>query len=214
MSSSSTRKQALVGWANNYADFTSNVQHQKFLFFYECLSKIAGDEYEMDGLKGYRNGPVFSTVFSDNKYCADFLAACGQNYPVLSGLVNIRRANLSMFLVKSLGNKLSEFTHGLNIWAAKKSEIEKGGYQVALEESDFSEQDASIFRDIENAYTEGYVSSVDVLNINGKAFVYYKSDKNKLSDTVKDAIYEAAFDPEYDGPVYISFSDGGELLLD
>ena len=214
MAYSSERKQALVGWSCTKAGFTSNMQLHKFLFFYEFFSKIDGDTYELEGLKGYKNGPVFSTVFADVRYDEKFKASCAGKFPSLACMVNERRAKLADFLVKSLGNKLSEFTHALNIWATKRAEIEGGGYQVPLDEQDFSEHDAAIFRDIEIAYPESYVESVDILNINGKAFVFFKTDADRLNETVLEALNEAAYDPEFNSPIYVLFSETGELLLD
>jgi hypothetical protein len=214
MANSSNRKQALIGWSHNNAGINSNMQLQKFLFFYECFSKIDGDVYELEGLKGYRNGPVFSTVLGDIRYDEGFKAACGKLFPFQAGMVNEKRAKLSDFLAKSLGNKLSQFTHGLNIWAIRRAEIESGGRQVPLDEQDFSEHDAAIFRDIEHAYPESYIDSVDTLNISGKAFVFFKADKSRQTEAVMEALIEAAYDPAFDSPIYASFSETGELLLD
>ncbi len=214
MANSSERKQALVGWSFNNAGFISNVQLQKFLFFYELFSKIDGDSYELDGLKGYKNGPVFSAVFGDMKYDEKFKADCGRQFQSRAYLVNEPRAKLADFLVKCLGNKLSEFTHEMNIWAAKRDEIESGERQVPLSEDDFTEKDAAVLQAIETAYPESYIDSVETCNVNGKTFVYSKADKKQLTDEVYDTLYEVSLDPEFDSPVYISFSETGELLLD
>jgi hypothetical protein len=53
MINSSIRKQALVGWFCNNTRIFSNMQLQKFLFFYECFSKIDGDIEDI--LKKYSN---------------------------------------------------------------------------------------------------------------------------------------------------------------
>lgn len=214
MANSSERKKALVGWSFNNSGFFSNTQLQKFLFFYELFSKIDGDSYELEGLKGYKNGPVFSSVFGDVKYEQNFRADCGRQFESRSNLVNEQRAKLSNFLVKCLGNKLSEFTHKMNIWAAKRSEIEKGGLQVPLSEDDFTQNDADILRAIETAYPESYIDAVKTLSISGKTFLYFKADEQRLSDDIYDALNEVALDPDFDSPVYISFSETGELLLD
>ena len=116
--------------------------------------------------------------------------------------------------MKTLGNKLSEFTHKMNIWAVKRDEIEKGGFQVPLNECDFTENDADVLRTIEAAYPESYIDAVKTLDISGKTFVYFKADEERLSDGVYDALNEVALDPDFDTPVYISFSETGELLLD
>jgi hypothetical protein len=214
MPNSSKRKQALVGWFCSNAGNSTNIQLQKFLFFYECFSKIDGDAYELEGLKGYRNGPVFSKTVGDIKYGENFKENCCAVFASDLSALNNQRAKLSEFLVKSFGNRLSEFTHMLNIWAVKRSEIEGGSQQVALNEADFSESDAAVFRDIEKAYPESYIDSVDILNRNGKAFIFFKADRDKMTNAVHEALDEAAADPELDSPVYIAFSKTGELLLD
>lgn len=214
MAYSSERKQALIGWSYYNAGFDSNMQLQKFLFFYELFSKVDGDSYELDGLKGYKNGPVFSTVFGDIKYDDNFIESCIKQFHTKANSVNESRAKLSGFLVKCLGNKLSEFTHGMNMWASKRSEIENGIHQVPLCEDDFSENDATILRSIEVAYPESYIDSVEILNISGTTFIYFKDDEKRLSDSVRDTLNEAASNCDLDNPVYISFSETGELLLD
>jgi hypothetical protein len=214
MPNSSKRKQTLVGWCCSNADHYTNIQLQKILFFYECFSKIEGDAYELEGLKGYINGPVFSETFGDIRYEENFKNDCCAMFALNTDLVNDRRAKLSGFLAKSLGNKLSDFTHTLNIWAVKKSEIERGGHQVQLNAADFSDSDAAIFSEIERAYPESYIDSVDILTRNGKAFIFFKADRDKLTDMVYEALDEAADDSELDSPVYITFSEAGELLLD
>jgi len=211
---SSKRKQALIGWSKNNAGYISNTQLQKFLFFYECFSKIDGDMYEMDGLKGYRDGPVFSSVFGDIKYDDKFKNKCGEFYLTCVDMVNEKRAKLSSFLVKTLGDRLSEFTHGLDIWSVKREEIEGGKQQVPLSEADFSEHDAAVFRDIEQAYPESYIDSVDAVYINGKMFVFYKSDENWITDAVMKSFNEVAYDSKFDSPVYASFDEIGRLALD
>ncbi|MCL2088225.1 MAG: hypothetical protein FWH14_01960 [Oscillospiraceae bacterium] len=214
MANASERKQALVGWANNNAGFNSGIQLQKFLFFYECFSKVDGDTYELDGLKGYKNGPVFSGVYGDNRYdAANHNPRCNAMYAYQVGVINEPRAKLSAFLVDCLGSKISDFTHKLNIWAAKEDEIKRNP-NVSLDEADFSEKDGSVFRNIERAYPESYIDSVNTLNLYGKTFIYFKNDKKRLTETVHNALNEAAHDPEFDSPVYITFGETGELLLD
>lgn len=214
MTYSSERKQALVGWLINNEDHATNLQLQKFLFFYELFSKIDGDEYELDGLKGYRNGPVFSAVFGDIKYDDHFKADCGKQFQSRAHLVNESRAKLAGFFVKSLGNKLSEYTHRMNIWSAKRNEIERGLYQIPLSEEDFTEKDADALRAIEAAYPESYIDAVELYSTNGKTFIYYKADKGYLTDKVYDVLNEISLDPDFDSPVYITFDEKGELLLD
>ena len=214
MVNSSERKQALVGWFINNTDFYDDVQLQKFLFFYECFSKINGDTYELEGLKGYKTGPVFSSVLDDIKCGQDFKNTCTEKLPHLSGLVNTQRAKLSKFLVMTLGNKLLDFIDYLNIWAVKRYKIERGIPYTLLDEADFDKRDASIFRDIEYAYPESFIDTVDVRIINGKAFVTLKTDVDRLTDKVFDVLTEESYDSSFDIPVHVYFSESGGLLLD
>ena len=43
-------------------EFADHLKLQKFLFFYEIVSKIEGQEYELTNLIGYTDGSVFSNV--------------------------------------------------------------------------------------------------------------------------------------------------------
>jgi hypothetical protein len=214
MVNSSIRKQALVGWFCNNTRIFSNMQLQKFLFFYECFSKIDGDVYELEGLKGYKNGPVFSAVLGDMRSDDNFKDYCQDKFLSSSDTVNERRAKLSNFFMNILGNKLSEFTHEFNIWAVKKKEIENGEQFVSLNEHDLSEHDITIFQTIKSVYPESYIDSVDVIHINGKAFVFYKTDSNRLNNIAIEALNEISYDPEFTNPVYLTFTETGELLLD
>ena len=67
MLNSSKRKLALAGWlkTKDPEEFADHLKLQKFLFFYEIVSKIEGQEYELTNLKGYTDGTVFSNVYSD-----------------------------------------------------------------------------------------------------------------------------------------------------
>ncbi len=214
MSYSSERKQVLIGWYLSNVDLLSNTQLQKFLFFYELFSKIDGDSYELDDLKIYKNEPVFSTVFSDMKYDDNFKDSCSKQFQSHSYLVNTSRAKLADFLVKCLGNKLSEFTYKLNIWTAKCAEVEQGKFQVPLHENNFTEDYAATLRTIEAAYPESYIDSIKTYSINDKIFIYFKADEKHMSDKVHDILYKVSLNPEFDSPIYISFSETGELLLD
>ena len=67
MINSNTRKLTLSGWLrkNNPREYDSPLKLQKFLLFYELLSKTAGEQADFDHLRGYKRGPVFSNVWGD-----------------------------------------------------------------------------------------------------------------------------------------------------
>ena len=51
---SNERKLALSGWLNenHRSSYSSSLKLQKFLFFYECFSKVDGEEHDFSNLKG------------------------------------------------------------------------------------------------------------------------------------------------------------------
>jgi hypothetical protein len=53
---------------------------------------LDGDIYELSGLKGNKNRPVFSTVFGDNRYNARFINECVEKYNENPLYVNNERA--------------------------------------------------------------------------------------------------------------------------
>ena len=67
MVNSNARKRALSGWLleNNPKDFQSNLKLQKFLFLYECLSKVENYNADFTSLQWFRNGPVFNVVYGN-----------------------------------------------------------------------------------------------------------------------------------------------------
>jgi uncharacterized phage-associated protein len=171
----SDRKKALINWACNKAKdngvFLPSMRLQKFLFFYECFSKTEGDEFSFDELKGYKRGPVFGDVFREMKYNPDaFLSYAAESQYT----INEDRAERAFFLMRVLGSELSDFTHSLNIWKTKEDEIIRGGYQLLLSDSDFSESDAKVFLDLLSIYPVEYINSVTVIEVNGKAFLFPK----------------------------------------
>lgn len=136
-----------------------------------------------------------------------------ETFSCLAHTTNIKRAKLSKFLTEIIGNESSEFMHTLSTWATKCTEIENG-QQPPSEESGFSESDVAIFQRLEKIYPESYIDSVEIRNINGKAFVVFKSDLCKMTDEIMEVLNKAASDPEFEYPVYVSFSETGELVLD
>ena len=63
---SNKRKLLLSGWLkeNGSVEYNTSLKLQKYLLFYELFAKIDGDYYDLSSLKGYKRGPVFSTVWA------------------------------------------------------------------------------------------------------------------------------------------------------
>nr|QWS78943.1 hypothetical protein [Mycoplasma anserisalpingitidis] len=58
------RKLDLIEWLrkNDNTLYKNHSKLQKFLFFYECFTKISGETPDFSHLKGDLSGPIFSDV--------------------------------------------------------------------------------------------------------------------------------------------------------
>ena len=203
----SDRKKALINWVNDRAKadgvFLPSMRLHKFLFFYECFSKVEEDEYSFENLKGYKRGPVFGDVYKEYKYNENSLQS---DLSKSKYYINEERAVKALFLVLTLGNELSDFTHHLDIWKVHEKAITEGAFQLPLHDSDFSEHDAKIFKDIINAHSRQYIEQQKIIEVGGKSFVAPK--ELEIEERYYDAFYLAALDPDFHNPVYVSVIDG------
>jgi len=215
---SSIRKRVLSGWLKKYheKEFFSPLKLQKFLFFYEALSKIEKDNVEFNKLKGYINGPVFSDVYGDYFHERDnFINEIENDFKENIKLVNNARAKFAGFLVSILNeDELSEFTHEFNIWKAKEDDIKHGVKNVSLYEKDFNKKDAELLTSMKNMYPIDYIDSVEVFEISGKSFILNKKDMSKLTDESESVFISLANESSLQNPVYISISNDGVALVD
>lgn len=215
---SSREKRAKSGWLKeNYSKgFSSPLKLQKFLFFYEMLSKTDGDEADFSSLKGYENGPVFSDVYGDYFYRkSEFINGAEESYVENKEIINEKRAELARFLVNILNEEeLSDLTHEFNIWNAKEDLIKRGIKHVSLDESDFTNEDEDLLKVLKEAYTPEFINSVDVLEYNGKSFIINKNDIEKISEDQLDVFIKLSYDDNIENPVYINIADDGVILVD
>lgn len=225
MINSTQRKLALSGWLHKEAsaDYDSTFKHQKFLFFYEALSKVANDEYEFSGLKGYKLGPVFSAVWGDrNNEAEAFLMKAQEVYGKNPKLIDIKRAAVGLFIVQAFTMaELIRITHTMNIWNSKKAEIEKAHLvndnkecDIQLLETDFSEQDASIVSNMATAFPYEFVDSVKVINVMEKNFVLPNQDAEKLTPEQYDILFQLCSESELENPVYAYIDEDGAIVVD
>ena len=145
---SNKRKLALSGWLkeNNITSYETSLKLQKFLLFYETLTKISGETPDFSHLKGYKKEAVFSSVWSDyTKERMDFNMAAQNAYNTDPQSINKKRAEKCAFIVSTMTEKeLSDFTYQMNIWKSKENRIMSGEYQVDLDESDFNSDDMQL----------------------------------------------------------------------
>lgn len=219
MLNSGLRKRALSGWLQKYQseEYSSSLKLQKFLFLYESYSKIEGDQSaDFHSLKGYVNGPVFSDVYGDYTHRKEeFNLSLEEAYELKSDIIDNDRAKFSGFLVKILNeNELSDLTHELNIWKAKKREIDAGLKHIPLYETDFNNDDIELLVSLREMYSTQYIDSVEIINIGNKSFIINKSDVSRLTTEQESIFINLANDETLENPVYITISDDGVVLVD
>ena len=218
MLNSGIRKKALSGWLKKHYDteFSSSLKLQKYLFFYETISKIENDVSDFSHLRGYSNGPVFSEVYGDYTYRKnEFYFAVEEDIERWPEFVNEERAKFAGFLVSILNEKdLSEITHELNIWKSREEDITHGLKNVSLDPEDLNEDDRDILFELRRMYPAEYIDSVRVITVGQKNFVIRKDEVQKLSDEAQRVFISLADEESLQNPVYVSVSDEGVVLVD
>lgn len=217
MINSSERKLALSGWLkeNNSVAYNSPLKLQKFLVFYEILSKMSGYYAEFNSLKGYKNGPVFSNVYGDyTKARKTFDREVEKIYKDNTTLVDnliVKQANI---IVQTLTEKeLSDLTHKLNLWKAKETRIMSGEYQVPLNEADFNLEDENLMRTLISIYPQELIDSAFVIPMDNKFFIFSKADQEQITEAHFDTLLELAGYEDLHNPVFVEI-ENGRLVID
>lgn len=215
---SNSRKLGLSGWLqkNNNEAYSSPLRLQKFLFFYEVFSKIAEDESDFSRLKGYKRGPVFSTVWGDyTKDREQFNKQSLESYNAAPHNINSDRASRASFIVSSLSeNELSMLTHKFNIWNSKSNRIMAGEQQVELSESDFNSDDNCLAHMLEAIYTDALVQDSVIFRIGENSFVFSSDDSVKITELHIDTLVALAEQIELHNPVFVKIDENGGLIVD
>jgi len=219
MVNSNQRKLALSGWLMNNAanEYTSALKHQKFLFFYESISKVDDGEADFSGLKGYERGPVFSAVWGDRQHePASFTEAARDAYnnPNISSQINNERAKICQFIVSVFTDReLSDITHVMNIWKSKEPSIMSRN-NVELYEDDFNENDYRIIKRLQTAFHIDTVNNSVVIPIGSNSFVLSKQDSLKLDAQHYDILWQIAEEEILENPIYIELDGDGAIIVD
>lgn len=217
---SSDRKKTLGGWLKKHheREFSSPIKFQKFLFFYETLSILEKDKYELNKLRGWKQGPVFSDVWGDYNYRnEEFVKDAKKTYSNNKKKINNDRAELSSFLVSIMTtSELSDLTHEFNIWKAKENEINSNNNKknILLHIKDFNKHDTEMLLTLKKAYPINYINSVKIREESGKIFILKKSDIEKLNENSEYAFLALSKENSLKNPAYVSVSDEGVLLVD
>lgn len=221
---STIRRKVLSGWLkkNQPKEFRSKLKLQKFLFFYEALSKIEGDKYDFGSLKGYSNGPVFSDVYGDYKHRTDdFVTVVQEAYELfLDGMIKLKinedRAKLVGFLVKILSEQeLSDLSHEFNIWKCNEEDIKRGERHLSLNETDFNLADVRLMRQLRDMYNVEYIDSVEVHWFADTCFIISKEESQLMTPEHETALVNTVLENEGEimSPAYLTLEDG-VLVID
>lgn len=218
---SNSRKLALSGWLrdHDFVSYATPLKLQKFLFFYESAAKVIGKDYDFSKLRGYKNGPVFSQVWGDyTKERTSFDLEADNEYRSFgSKYIDYSLASKIAFFIKTCTeDELSGITHSMNIWNCKRDRIQAGEYQVDLDEDDFSNDDASLIKNILTTYSEDTIKNSSVIQIKNKIFLLSKKDSQELTPIQMDTLHSLADEESLENPVYISIDNenNGRLLVD
>ena len=215
---SDERKLSLSGWlrTNAFQEYCAPFKLQKFLFFYEASALADNLPFDFSHLSGYQRGPVFNNVWRDyTKERPEFDSASIRAFSMYPEYTNEERAKKVAFIVKILSEaELSELTHHMNIWRAKKDRIMNGKLQVTLEEKDFNDADRILVQQLINRYPLSLIDDSDVIKLNNKYFVFSKSDIPKLEEQHYNVLAMLSEKEELHNPVFVEVDDGGRLIVD
>ena len=169
---SNERKLSLSGWLkeNNNTSYDVPLKLQKFLLFYEALTKVSGEKHDFSYLRGYKKGPVFSNVWGDyTKERAEFNMAAQRAYDKNTEYINVDRAEKCAFIVSTMTEEeLSDLTHQMKLWKSKKDRIMSGEYQVDLDESDFNYNDEKLINALDAMYSTKMVKNSKIIMLDKK----------------------------------------------
>jgi len=219
MLNSSKRKQALAGWlkTKDSQEFADPLKLQKFLFFYEIVSMVEEQDYELTKLKGYASGPVFSDVYGDYRYNSEmFNQVIVMTLKEKEVAIDEDIAAFCLFLIQTqTREELSELTHKLDLWKSKQDMIEWGEYQVSLHESNISTSDVEFIKRLRGIYPKTYTDSKKIVKGTYKRFVFTLEDYENLNSTHYDTLKKLDELEQLINPVHVEIDiDGGLLVYD
>lgn len=215
---SNERKLSLSGWLkeNDKVSYEIPLKLQKFLLFYEALTKISGEKSDFTHLRGYKKGPVFSNVWGDyTKERSSFNIAAENAYHRKPSAVNTKRAEKCAFLVSAMTEKeLSDLTHQMNLWKSKENRIMAGEYQVDLDEADFNLEDVKLIHTLDSMYPVEMIENSKIVRLDKKYFVFSKAESERLTEEHFDILLTLAENEELHNPVFVEMDEEGRLVID
>lgn len=217
MINSNSRKLILSGWMqeNNETEYNTSLKLQKFLFMYEMLSDLNENDGDFENLQGWKDGPVFATVYGDYTYRKEeFSSRAIDLYKSSKEKINEKYVKLANFIVSIMNcEELSQFTHGFNIWKHDEKLIATTKNHK-LDKENISDDDRELLKTLENSYSLEYIDSVEIIKIRKKVFLIPKEKVKTLSDEQRSTLEVLADMNDLINPVYIEIDDDGVLLVD
>lgn len=208
------RKLNLLKWLeNNISDNVriTNLQKQKFLFFYEMFQIIDDLDYNIDYLKAYKNGPVFSNIYGFQRYDNNTLSRMINS--VNNCEINTYNAKSSLYIVLTMTDKeLSDCTHKLELWNSKKELIDSGAKQIPITIDDITNNDKLILKKLKDHTLD--ISDFKILTILDKIFLFNLEDYEKLDSNYDEILELLSRDNELINPVFVNIDSKGVLLVD
>lgn len=215
MLNSSEERLDRLAWLreNSETSFGSKVKHQKFLFFYEMFSKYENEKYDLEYLKAYPNGPVFSEVYGDETYRKPELYKRIETIKEKNN-INEKIARSAEFLVSTFTEKeLSDLTHKLDLWSSKESRIKSGERNIAIYEEDISPKDELEIKSLFANYSNLANQDLKIIHEFNKIFIIRNSDYENLKPDHHEVIEVLSRDSELENPVFLEL-EGDVLLID
>lgn len=203
-----------LAWLNSTKSIKTltNLQVQKFLYFYEMFQKVADKDYTLDSLKAYVNGPVFSKVYGDMVHNeTEFINELEKIDPKH---IDCENAEESLFLIESMTDtELSELTHVFDMWKSKRDKIDNGIKQIPIYEGDITEKDLDILSQLSFSRPEEF-KKYHVIVMQDKRFVVSKEDYSALTEEHYNTMEVLSNNKNLLNPVYIKIEEDGGLLVD
>lgn len=213
---SDARHKTLSGWLykNEPNLFSSSLKMQKFLLFYDLMSRNAGEDINTSHLRGYLQGPVYSDVYGDYTYnYNEFVESCKKCLEKNADEINYPRARYVSFIIKIHTEKeLSDMTHKLNLWKAKEGDIKSQRHQVSLNINDYSQEDASYIDRLSRLYDDDDIEGRKVIHVNNCYFLFPKKDN--LTEEQADVLWDIASNTDLPNPIFAEVADNGAIIID
>ena len=207
------KRLAKLNWLkeNNVLDNMTPLQIQKFLFFTEMFNKNTGAEYDLNKLRAYRNGPVFSDTYGDMKHSRPELhETLEQHEEDFSDLENSNLEKAAFISLSHTDDELSEITHQMDLWKSKAERIAKNELQIPITDEDITNRDMSRINSIYKFADD--ISDYSINRINDKVFLFNEEDSNLLTEDMIQTLDLLSADENLINPVYVSVEDGVMII--